>query len=66
MNNLLNMVPVSLCSAAIFDSAIMKMSVVGEAFKTYLSDPNNENSFEARAIVLKVPKTITHVSMTLP
>ena len=33
MNNLLNMVPVSLCSAAIFDSAIMKMSVVGEAFK---------------------------------
>ena len=66
MINLLNMVLVSLCSVAIFDSAIMKMSVVGEAFKTYLSDPNNENSFEARAIVLKVPKTITHVSMTLP
>ncbi|MFI8065781.1 dihydroxy-acid dehydratase, partial [Acinetobacter baumannii] len=31
--------------------------VVGEAFKkTYLSDPNNENSFEARAIVFEGPE----------
>ena len=53
-------------SGNFFDSAIMKMSVVGEAFKkTYLSDPNSENSFEARAIVLKVPKTTTHELMTL-
>ncbi|MEI1692313.1 IlvD/Edd family dehydratase [Acinetobacter nosocomialis] len=44
-------------SGNFFDSAIMKMSVVGEAFKkTYLSDPNNENSFEARAIVFEGPE----------
>lgn len=44
-------------SGNFFDSAIMKMSVVGEAFKkTYLSDPNSENSFEARAIVFEGPE----------
>ncbi|RQL48205.1 dihydroxy-acid dehydratase [Acinetobacter nosocomialis] len=44
-------------SGNFFDSDIMKMSVVGEAFKkTYLSDPNNENSFEARAIVFEGPE----------
>ncbi len=40
-----------------FDSAIMKMSVVGDAFrKTYLSEPGAENAFEARAIVFDGPE----------
>lgn len=40
-----------------FDSAIMKMSVVGEAFrKTYLSEPGAENAFEARAVVFDGPE----------
>jgi len=44
-------------SGNFFDSAIMKMSVVGEAFrKTYLSEPGKENSFEARAIVFDGPE----------
>ena len=44
-------------SGNFFDSAIMKMSVVGEAFrKTYLSEPGKENSFEARAIVFEGPE----------
>ena len=44
-------------SGNFFDSAIMKMSVVGEAFrKTYLSKPGEENSFEARAIVFEGPE----------
>nr|WP_180204301.1 IlvD/Edd family dehydratase [Pseudomonas sp. SbOxS1]NYU04146.1 dihydroxy-acid dehydratase family protein [Pseudomonas sp. SbOxS1] len=44
-------------SGNFFDSAIMKMSVVGEAFrKTYLSEPGEENSFEARAIVFEGPE----------
>ncbi|AEF23725.1 IlvD/Edd family dehydratase [Pseudomonas fulva] len=44
-------------SGNFFDSAIMKMSVVGEAFrKTYLSEPGKENCFEARAIVFEGPE----------
>ncbi len=44
-------------SGNFFDSAIMKMSVVGEAFRrTYLSDPLQPNSFEARAIVFEGPE----------
>nr|WP_100548389.1 MULTISPECIES: IlvD/Edd family dehydratase [unclassified Pseudomonas] len=44
-------------SGNFFDSAIMKMSVVGEAFRqTYLSEPGAENSFEARAIVFEGPE----------
>ncbi len=40
-----------------FESAIIKMSVVGEAFrKTYLSEPGGENAFEARAIVFDGPE----------
>ncbi|OZY41390.1 dihydroxy-acid dehydratase [Pseudomonas fragi] len=47
-------------SGNFFDSAIMKMSVVGEAFrKTYLSDPLQPNSFEARAIVFEGPEDYT-------
>lgn len=44
-------------SGNFFDSAIMKMSVVGEAFRqTYLVEPGKENSFEARAIVFEGPE----------
>jgi xylonate dehydratase len=44
-------------SGNFFDSAIMKMSVVGDAFRqTYLSQPGEENMFEARAIVFDGPE----------
>ncbi|MPS79203.1 MAG: dihydroxy-acid dehydratase [Achromobacter sp.] len=44
-------------SGNFFDSAIIKMSVVGEAFRrTYLSEPGSENAFEARAIVFEGPE----------
>jgi len=44
-------------SGNFFDSAIMKMSVVGEAFRrSYLSEPGDENAFEARAIVFDGPE----------
>jgi dihydroxy-acid dehydratase len=44
-------------SGNFFDSAIMKMSVVGDAFRqTYLSEPGSENTFEARAIVFDGPE----------
>ncbi|QCP54295.1 dihydroxy-acid dehydratase [Trinickia violacea] len=44
-------------SGNFFDSAIMKMSVVGDAFrKTYLSQSGAENTFEARAIVFDGPE----------
>jgi dihydroxy-acid dehydratase len=44
-------------SGNFYDSAIMKMSVVGEAFRqTYLSEPGAENVFEARAIVFDGPE----------
>ena len=44
-------------SGNFFDSAIIKMSVVGEAFQqTYLNQPGAQNSFEARAIVFEGPE----------
>jgi xylonate dehydratase len=44
-------------SGNFFDSALMKMSVVGDAFrKTYLSEPGKENMFDARAIVFDGPE----------
>ena len=44
-------------SGNFFDSAIMKMSVVGEPFRhAYLSEPGDENAFEARAIVFDGPE----------
>jgi dihydroxy-acid dehydratase len=44
-------------SGNFFDSAIMKMSVVGDAFRqAYLSEPGAENAFEARAIVFDGPE----------
>ena len=44
-------------SGNFFDSAIMKMSVVGEDFRrTYLQTPGDENAFETRAIVFDGPE----------
>lgn len=44
-------------SGNFFDSAIIKMSVVGEAFRrAYLSEPGSENAFDARAIVFEGPE----------
>src|SRR3954470_20764578 len=41
----------------LFDSAIMKMSVIGEEFrKRYLSDPKDPNAFEGRAVVFEGPE----------
>jgi dihydroxy-acid dehydratase len=44
-------------SGNLFDSAIMKTSVISEHFrKRYLSDPDHPNVFEARAIVFEGPE----------
>ncbi len=44
-------------SGNLFDSAIMKTSVISETFRaTYLSDPNNPNAFEGRAVVFDGPE----------
>lgn len=41
----------------LFESAIMKTSVIGEAFrKTYLSNPDDPDAFEGRAIVFDGPE----------
>ncbi len=41
----------------LFDSAIMKTSVIGEAFrKAYLSNPDDPNAFEGRAVVFDGPE----------
>jgi dihydroxy-acid dehydratase len=41
----------------LFDSAIMKMSVVAEEFyQRYLCDPNDPNAFEGRAVVFDGPE----------
>ncbi len=48
-------------SGNIFDSAIMKKSVIDEAFRTtYLNDPEQPNIFEARAIVFEGPEDYHH------
>ncbi|WP_352297582.1 IlvD/Edd family dehydratase [Pseudoalteromonas sp. 20-MNA-CIBAN-0454] len=48
-------------SGNIFDSAIMKKSVIDETFRTtYLSDPKQLNVFEARAIVFEGPEDYHH------
>ncbi|WOH36145.1 IlvD/Edd family dehydratase [Thalassotalea fonticola] len=48
-------------SGNIFDSAIMKKSVIDEHFKsTYLSDPEHPNVFEVRAIVFEGPEDYHH------
>jgi dihydroxy-acid dehydratase len=45
----------------LFDSAIMKTSVISEEFrKRYLSDPKNPNAFEGRAVVFDGPEDYHH------
>ena len=45
----------------LFDSAIMKTSVISPAFrKTYLSNPDDLNAFEGRAIVFDGPEDYHH------
>ena len=40
-------------SGNLFESAIMKTSVISKAFReTYLSNPKDPNAFEGRAVVL--------------
>jgi dihydroxy-acid dehydratase len=48
-------------SGNLFDSAVMKTSVIGEDFrKRYLSNPNDPNAFEGRAIVFDGPEDYHH------
>ena len=45
----------------LFDSAIMKTSVISEEFrKRYLSDPKDPNAFEGRAMVFDGPEDYHH------
>ncbi|MEX1179353.1 MAG: IlvD/Edd family dehydratase [Cucumibacter sp.] len=45
----------------LFDSAIMKTSVVSEEFRArYLSDPKSPNAFEGRAVVFEGPEDYHH------
>jgi dihydroxy-acid dehydratase len=45
----------------LFDSAIMKTSVISEEFRQrYLSDPNHPNAFEGRAAVFDGPEDYHH------
>ena len=48
-------------SGNLFDSAIMKTSVISDAFrKRYLSNPDDPNAFEGRAIVFDGPEDFHH------
>lgn len=48
-------------SGNLFDSAIMKTSVISEAFrKTYLSNPDDPEAFEGRAVVFDGPEDFHH------
>jgi dihydroxy-acid dehydratase len=48
-------------SGNLFDSAIMKTSVISEEFRRrYLSDPNDPNAFEGRAMVFEGPEDYHH------
>ncbi|MEL6957854.1 MAG: IlvD/Edd family dehydratase [Pseudomonadota bacterium] len=45
----------------LFDSAIMKTSVISEEFRTrYLSNPDDPNAFEGRAVVFDGPEDFHH------
>ena len=48
-------------SGNLFDSAIMKISVISEEFRErYLSNPNDPNAFEGRAVVFDGPEDYHH------
>ncbi|WP_282150805.1 IlvD/Edd family dehydratase [Ruegeria atlantica] len=48
-------------SGNLFESAIMKTSVISQAFReTYLSNPEDPNAFEGRAVVFDGPEDFHH------
>jgi dihydroxy-acid dehydratase len=48
-------------SGNLFDSAIMKLSVISDEFRNrYLSDPKSPNAFEGRAVVFDGPEDYHH------
>jgi dihydroxy-acid dehydratase len=48
-------------SGNLFDSAVMKISVISEEFRErYLSNPNDPNAFEGRAVVFDGPEDYHH------
>ncbi|MEP1520497.1 IlvD/Edd family dehydratase [Ascidiaceihabitans sp.] len=48
-------------SGNLFDSAIMKTSVISDAFRArYLSDPDDPDAFEGRAVVFDGPEDFHH------
>jgi dihydroxy-acid dehydratase len=48
-------------SGNLFESAIMKTSVISDAFRaTYLSDPDDPEAFEGRAVVFDGPEDFHH------
>ncbi|NOE25438.1 IlvD/Edd family dehydratase [Ruegeria sp. HKCCD6157] len=48
-------------SGNLFESAIMKTSVISQAFlETYLSNPDDPNAFEGRAVVFDGPEDFHH------
>jgi dihydroxy-acid dehydratase len=50
-----------LLSGNLFDSAIMKLSVVSDEFRQrYLSNPKDPNAFEGRAVVFEGPEDYHH------
>lgn len=60
-NPLMKRAGFAVMSGNIFDSAIMKKSVIDETFRTtYLSDPEQLNVFDVRAIVFEGPEDYHH------
>jgi dihydroxy-acid dehydratase len=48
-------------SGTLFDSAIMKMSVISKEFRDrYLSNPNDPNAFEGKTVVFEGPEDYHH------
>lgn len=48
-------------SGNLFDSSVMKLSVIGDEFRNrYLSNPNDPDAFEGRAIVFEGPEDYHH------
>ena len=49
------------CTGNLFDSAIMKTSVISDEFRDrYLSNPKDPNAFEGRAVVFDGPEDYHH------
>ena len=51
----------SVLSGNLFDGAVMKLSVISDAFRArYLSDPDSPDAFEGRAVVFDGPEDYHH------